>query len=259
MGGGGGVKKNRRVTDQIPSDRAREEDRCREGKTKEGGGGRRWEYICGGQCCETRQVAVTLKMTVIKVTVGRWIWWFWLANQSSVKRTTAQIQRPPDTSWLMPAPDKKRPINCPPIKLGEMAKNAALSHSAPLISLSFKPYILLYFLPLFFFSLLLITSLYAVKVVCSSRSYYWDSGAEMLIRGASPVFLRVFAPDVAFTVLLSAASRARINTWIGGPPQKKARSSMPRPVPAVTCLVKYADERARWVMSSKCDSKPFFL
>lgn len=37
--GGGGVKKNRRVTDQIPSDRAREEDRCREGKTKEGGGG----------------------------------------------------------------------------------------------------------------------------------------------------------------------------------------------------------------------------
>ena len=67
----------------------------------------------------------------------------------------------------------------------------------------------------------------------------------MLISGASPVFLRVFAPDVAFTVLLSAASRAPINTSIGEPPppaQKKPRSSMPRPVPAVTCLVKYADE-----------------
>lgn len=86
----------------------REEDGCREGKKR--GGEKRWEYICGGQCCETRQVAVTLKMTVIKVTAGRWIWWFWLANQSSVKRTTAQIQRPPDTFWLMPVPDKKGPL-----------------------------------------------------------------------------------------------------------------------------------------------------
>ena len=60
----------------------------------------RWEYICGGQCCETRQVAVTLKMTVIKVSVGRWIWWFWLANQSSVKRTTAQIHWPRDTPLI---------------------------------------------------------------------------------------------------------------------------------------------------------------
>ena len=33
------------MTDQIPSDRAREEDRCREGKTKEGGGGGRDENI----------------------------------------------------------------------------------------------------------------------------------------------------------------------------------------------------------------------
>lgn len=82
-----------------------EEDRCSEGKRE---AERRWEYICGGQCCETRQVAVTLKMTVIKLTVRRWIWWFWLANQSFVKRTTAQILWPPDTSWLMPVPDKKK-------------------------------------------------------------------------------------------------------------------------------------------------------
>lgn len=75
---------------------------------RNGGKGRRCECTCGGQRCETRQVAVTLKMTVIKVTVRRWIWWFWLANQSSVKRTTTQIQQSPDTSWLMPVPDGKK-------------------------------------------------------------------------------------------------------------------------------------------------------
>lgn len=94
-------RNNRRATDQICGDRTREGDRYR---VREG----RWEYICGGQCCETRQVAVTLKMTVIKVTIGRWIWWFWLANQSSVKRATAQIQQLPDASWLMPVPNKKK-------------------------------------------------------------------------------------------------------------------------------------------------------
>lgn len=124
------------------SDRKREEDRCREGE-------RRWEYICCGQCCETRQVAVTLKMTVIKVTVGRWIWWFWLANQSSVKRTTA-----PDSAaawhFLIDAcaPIKKGPLTVVLLNwvkwLGKKERKNLLSHSVfadlPFISFRFSSF-----------------------------------------------------------------------------------------------------------------------
>lgn len=51
----------------------------------------------------------------------------------------------------MPAPDKKGPLTVLLLNWVKWQKNAALSHSAPLISLSFKPYILLYFLPLFIY------------------------------------------------------------------------------------------------------------
>lgn len=213
MGKGGD---NRRVTDQIPSDRTREEDRCREGKRE---GERKWEYICGGQCCETRQVAVTLKMTVIKVTVGRWIWWFWLANQSSVKRTTSQIQRPPDTFWLMPVPDKKGPLTVPPIKLGEMAKNAPLSQST-LIFLSFKPYISFY-------------------IFCpwsgSSYGYYWDIGRDQLISRAC-LCLRACTCSrvhrVSHTVF-EYSPLTRINRSIGG--QNTRVTLRPEPASQISC------------------------
>lgn len=156
----------------------REEDGCREGKRKRGEGvwgeagkGGGWEYICGGQCCETRQVAVTLKMTVIKVTAGRWIWWFWLANQSSVKRTTAQIQRPPDTFWLMPVPDKKGPLTVLLLNWVKWQKILLYPTPALLISLSFK-------LSFLFYTLcpLLIGSFPTANVPCSSWSPYWTSG-----------------------------------------------------------------------------------
>lgn len=45
--------------------------RQREGEGVRRGGGQMRIYICGGQRGETRQVAVTLKMTVIKVTVAK--------------------------------------------------------------------------------------------------------------------------------------------------------------------------------------------
>lgn len=93
-------------------------------------------------------------MTVIKVTVGRWIWWFWLANQSSVKRTTAQIQQPPDTSWLMPVPDKKGPLTVLLLNWVKWQKMLLSPTPALPLCLSFKPYILLYFLALFFLSVL---------------------------------------------------------------------------------------------------------
>lgn len=57
----------RETTRGEKSDKIKEEDR-------NGGKGRRCECTRGGQRCETRQVPVTLKMTVIKLTVGRWIW-----------------------------------------------------------------------------------------------------------------------------------------------------------------------------------------